>query len=107
MDSTGRLEVVQISEKDFLEEVFGSRGRIRVLGALVEAGELNISQLARRTGLNYSTVDRHCELLRKLGLIKDKRYDRIRMLEVDFHEIEVRLKKGYGLVFRVDKGDLG
>jgi len=107
VDSTGRQEVVQISEKDFLEEVFGSKGRIRVLGALVEAGELNISQLARRTGLNYSTVDRHCELLRKLGLIKDKRYDRIRMLEADFHEIEVRLKKGYGLDFRVDKGDLG
>ena len=107
MDSTGRLEVAQISEKEILEEVFGSKGRIRVLGALVEAGELNISQLARRTGLNYSTVDRHCELLRKLGLIKDKRYDRIRMLEADFHEIEVRLKKGYGLDFRVDKGDLG
>jgi len=95
--------VIQLSENDFLEDVFGSKGRIRVLKALVEEGEMNISQLARRTGMNHTTVDRHCEKLRELGLIREKRYGKIRILEVDFQEFEVHLKKGYGLNMLVDK----
>ena len=98
--------VVQLSENDFLEDVFGSRGRIRVLRALVEEGEMNISSLARRTGLNHTAVDRHCEKLRKLGLIREKRYGKIRILEVDFHEFEVHLKKGYGLDLVFNKVNL-
>jgi DNA-binding transcriptional ArsR family regulator len=98
--------VIQLSESDFLEDVFGSRGRIRVLRALVEEGEMNISLLARRTGMNHTSVDRHCEKLRELGLIREKRYDRIRVLEVGFQEFEVRLKRGYGLDMIVDKVNL-
>jgi DNA-binding transcriptional ArsR family regulator len=98
--------VVQLSENDFLEDVFGSKGRIRVLRALVEEGEMNISQLARRTGLNHTAVDGHCERLRELGLVREKRYGKIRILEVDFHEFKVRLKKGYGLDLLVDRVNL-
>ena len=60
--------VIQLSKNDFLEDVFGSKGRIRVLRALVEEGEMNISQLARRTGLNHTTVCRHCEKRARLFL---------------------------------------
>jgi DNA-binding transcriptional ArsR family regulator len=41
------------------EEILGSKGRIRVLEVLTESGELNISEVSRRTGLNYTSVERH------------------------------------------------
>ena len=90
-----------------MEDMFGSKGRILVLRTLVEEGEMNISQLARRVGMNHTTVDQHCERLIVLGLLREKRYDRIRILEVAFHEFEIRFKKGYGLDFSVNNGDLG
>ena len=53
--------------------------------------------------MNHSNVERHCEKLMDLGLIKEKRYGKIRVFEVDFNELELRLKKGYGIDLRVDK----
>ncbi len=47
------------------EEILGSKGRIRVLEVLTESGELNISEISRRTGLNYTSVERHLTKLTK------------------------------------------
>ena len=66
------------------EEILGSKGRIRVLEVLTESGELNISEISRRTGLNYTSVDRHLTKLEKLGLLKEKRYGKIRIFEERF-----------------------
>jgi len=49
-----------------VEEILGSRGRIRVLQVLTESGELNISEVSRRTGLNYTSVQRHLMKLKEL-----------------------------------------
>jgi DNA-binding transcriptional ArsR family regulator len=94
--------VVQTSADKFLEDAFGSKGRVRVLRVLVEEGEMHISQLSRRTGLNHSSVDNHCHKLKELGLIREKRYGKIRILEPDFNELEIRLKKGHGLELTSD-----
>ena len=52
-----------------IEEVFSSRGRVRILRILSEIGELNISELARRAGLNYATAKVHLQILEEAGLI--------------------------------------
>ena len=95
--------VLQLSEKDFLENVFSSKGRVRVLMALVEEGQMHISHISRRTGMNHSSVERHCERLKEFGLIREKLYGKVRVFEVDFYELELRLKKGYGIEMMVDK----
>ena len=76
------------------EELLGSRGRIRTLQILAESGELNISEVSRRTGLNYTSVERHLVKLVKLGLIKEKRYGKIRIFQTLFQTLTVRFEKG-------------
>jgi len=76
------------------EELLGSRGRIRTLQILAESGELNISEVSRRTGLNYTSVERHLAKLVKLGLVKEKRYGKIRIFQTLFHTLTIRFEKG-------------
>ena len=83
------------------EEILGSRGRIRVLRVLAESGELNISEVSRRTGLNYTSVERHLVKLEKLGLVREKRYGRIRIFQTLFHILTLRLEKGGDLTLEM------
>ncbi len=76
------------------EELLGSRGRVRTLQVLAESGELNISEVSRRTGLNYTSVERHLVKLVKLGLVKEKRYGKIRIFQTLFQTLTVRFEKG-------------
>ena len=64
---------------------------------------MHISHLSRRTNMNHSNVEGHCEKLKELGLIVEKRYGKVRVFEVDFNELELRLKKGFGVDFVVDR----
>lgn len=56
-----------------------------MLTVLLESGELNISEITRRSGLSHSSAARHLEFLAKAGLISEKRFNRIRIFRVD-HE---------------------
>lgn len=76
------------------EEILGSKGRVRVLEVLNESGELNISEISRRTGLNYTSVERHLTKLEKLGLLKEKRYGKIRIFEAVFKSFTVSFERG-------------
>ncbi|NIW13894.1 MAG: ArsR family transcriptional regulator, partial [Candidatus Thorarchaeota archaeon] len=53
-----------------IEEIFSSKGRVRILRILAEIGELNISEIARRAGLNYATTNQHLQVLENSELIK-------------------------------------
>jgi len=66
----------------FVEEVFSSRGRIRIFRILLDAGELNVSEIARRAELNYSTALSHLLALKRIGLIEERRYGRIRIFKI-------------------------
>ncbi len=79
------------------EDLLGSRGRIRTLQVLAESGELNISEVSRRTGLNYTSVERHLAKLVKMGLVKEKRYGKIRIFQAMFQTLTVRFEKGGSL----------
>ena len=73
-----------------IEEVFSSRGRVKILKILVEIGELNISEIARRAGLNYTTTNQHLQFLEDSGLIRHKKFGRIRIFR--FNEESSRAK---------------
>jgi len=62
-----------------IEEVFSSKGRVKILRILSEIGELNISEIARRAGLNYATTNQHLILLEEHRLIRHKTFGRIRI----------------------------
>lgn len=83
------------------EELLGSRGRIRTLQVLAESGELNISEVSRRTGLNYTSVERHLVKLAELGLVKEKRYGKIRIFQAMFQTLTIRFERGGSLVIEL------
>ncbi len=85
------------------EELLGSKGRIRVLQVLAESGELNISEVSRRTGLNYTSVERHLMKLKRMGLLREKRYGKIRIFEALFRSLTVSFEKGLGVTVEVSK----
>ena len=90
-------------DERMVEEILGSRGRIRVLQVLTESGELNISEVSRRTGLNYTSVQRHLMKLKKLGLLKEKRYGKIRIFQVEFRSLGIVFESGRPVNVQINK----
>jgi len=86
-----------------LEEVFSSRGRVKILKILVEIGELNISGIARRSGLNYATTNRHLQVLEGSGLVKHKNFGRIRIFRFNEASRRARMIKELVDGWGVDK----
>jgi len=60
-----------------------SYGRTKVLTVMLESGELNISEITRRSGLSHTATARHLEFLTKTGILTEKRFNRIRIFRVD------------------------
>ena len=69
-------------EKNILEDLFSSRGRVRVLQIMSERRELNISAIARYTRLNYVTVLKHLNALKGLGIVEERRFGKIRIFRL-------------------------
>lgn len=66
-----------------VEDVFCSRLRMRILKLLVQIGELNVSQIARRLGVNYETTFGHLQLLEDEGVLMHKTFGRIRLYRLN------------------------
>jgi DNA-binding transcriptional ArsR family regulator len=62
-----------------LEDVFSSKPRMKILKLISRLGELNVSDISRRIGLNFSTTSRHLQLLEDEGILQQRTYGRIRM----------------------------
>ena len=67
-----------------IERLFSSYGRTKVLTIMLESGELNISEITRRSGLSHSSAAKHLEFLVGAGLIVEKKFNRIRIFKVDY-----------------------
>ena len=65
------------------EEVFSSKPRMKILKLLARLGTLNVSEIAKRIGLNYSATKEHLRLLEAEGLLVQRSYGRIRMFRFD------------------------
>ena len=68
-----------------VEDVFSSRLRIKILKILVQVGELNVSEIARRLGVNYNTTKEHLKVLEDEGLLQHKVFGRIRLYRLNEH----------------------
>jgi DNA-binding transcriptional ArsR family regulator len=78
-----------------IEDVLSSKGRVRILRILTEIEELNISEIARRAGLNYTTANQHLEALENAGLIRCKRFGRIRIFRLNGESSQARIVKKF------------
>ncbi len=78
-----------------LEELFSSRGRVKVLKELADANELNISELCRRVGLNHNTTKSHLKALVESGLIEEKTFGRIKIYRFRIEDLRARSLKNF------------
>jgi len=62
-----------------IEEVFSSKPRMKILKLLSRLGALNVSDIAKRIGLNYTATNEHLRLLEAEGILVQRVYGRIRM----------------------------
>ena len=76
-----------------IEDVLSSKGRVRILRILADIGELNISEIARRAGLNYATTNQHLKVLEDHRLVKHKKFGRIRIFRYNEENPRARMIK--------------
>lgn len=79
-----------------LEEVFSSKPRMKILKLIARLGELNVSDVARRIGVNFTTTSRHLRLLEEEGILTQRTYGRIRMYR--FNQSSVKAKAVQDLI---------
>jgi DNA-binding transcriptional ArsR family regulator len=68
-----------------VEEVFSSKLRMRILKVLAQVGEVNVSEIARRIGVNYQSASKHLQVLEDEGIIQHKMFGRIRLYRLNEH----------------------
>ena len=82
-------------------EDLGSIGILRTLTTITQHGPINISHLSRKTGLNYTSVDRHVKKLIRKGLVTERRYGAIRMIKPAFDTFTVTFKRGMNVKLNI------
>ncbi|HVP93463.1 MAG TPA: winged helix-turn-helix domain-containing protein [Acidobacteriota bacterium] len=73
-----------------IEDVFSSKLRIKILKLLMQMGELNVSEIARRLGVNYNIVNGHLKVLEDEDVIQHKVFGRIRLYRLNEHSSKTK-----------------
>jgi predicted transcriptional regulator len=77
-----------------IEDLLGSKARIKILKTLAINNELNISLIISVTKLNHSNVIKHLNILKSFNLIQEKKFGRIKIYRYKTENIKARsLKK--------------
>jgi DNA-binding transcriptional ArsR family regulator len=79
-----------------VEDVFSSKPRMKILKLLSRLGAVNVSEIARRISLNYSTTKKHLILLEAEGIIQQTVYGRIRIYK--FNEVSLKARAVRNLI---------
>ncbi|NWG10915.1 helix-turn-helix transcriptional regulator [Candidatus Bathyarchaeota archaeon] len=72
-----------MNKSDRLEDVFCSKVRMRILKILLQLGQLNISDIANRLGINYGATVTHLRILENNGVVQIRLYGRVRLCRLN------------------------
>ncbi len=72
------------------ENLFGSKARSKIIKILAIDGELNISQIISRSGVNHSSAEIHLEYLERSNLVEEKVFGKIRIFRFKEENIKAR-----------------
>ncbi|MFX1522652.1 MAG: ArsR/SmtB family transcription factor [Promethearchaeota archaeon] len=86
--------MMESENKYLIEDLLGSKARVKILKALALNEELTISLIITTTKLNYSNVVKHLNHLKDLDLIQEKKFGRIKIFRYRTENVKARsLKK--------------
>jgi predicted transcriptional regulator len=72
------------------ENVLASRLRIKIVKMLITAGELNVSELVRKLGANFTIVSGHLKVLENEGILQRKMFGRVRLYRINEQSAKAR-----------------
>jgi predicted transcriptional regulator len=73
-----------------IEDIFCSRLRMRILKIIAQVGELNVSEIARKLGVNYATTNKHLRTLEDEDIIQHKKFGRIRIYRFNQNSVKAK-----------------
>jgi predicted transcriptional regulator len=74
-----------------IEDVFSSKLRMKILKVVIQVGELNVSDIARRLRVNYETTNGHLKVLEDEGILQHKVFGRIRLYRLNENSSKARV----------------
>ena len=63
--------------------IMGSIGRLKILELLANEGEVNVTAISQKTGVNHTRVKVHLESLLELNIVEEKRFGRIKIYKLN------------------------
>lgn len=90
------------SKKHLIEELLGSKARLKILKTLALNEELNISLIISKTKLNHANVLKHLNFLKSFNLIQEKKFGRIRIYRYKIENIKARSLKNFIEIWESD-----
>ena len=90
------------SKKHLIEELLGSKARLKILKTLALNEELNISLIISKTKLNHANVLKHLNFLKSFNLIQEKKFGRIRIYRYKSENIKARSLKNFIEIWESD-----
>jgi DNA-binding transcriptional ArsR family regulator len=86
--------MINPDNKHLIEDILGSKAKVKILKTLARNEELTISLIINKTKLNHSNVMKHLNYLKSVGLIQEKKFGRIKIFRYRTENIKARsLKK--------------
>jgi len=64
---------------------------MKILKLISRLGELNVSDVARRIGVNFTTTSKHLKLLEEESILTQRTYGRIRMYRFNQTSVKARV----------------
>ena len=93
----------EAEENSKIENLLGSRARIKILKVLALNQEMSISQIIKITKLNHASVKSHLGCLKSYNLIQEKIFGRIKIYRYKFENIRAKSLKTF---IQIWEGDL-
>jgi predicted transcriptional regulator len=85
----------QREKKDLIEDLLGSRARVKILKILAKYDELTISLIIKKTRLNYTCVLKHLNFLKLNNLIQEKKFGRIKIFRFKSENMKARSLRNF------------
>lgn len=82
---------------DDYEEILASKRAIRVLSVAAEYGELTITELVRKAGIDHLAGDSIVRQLVAFGLLVDVYHGRNRLIKPNFRSYQIQFIKNHGV----------
>jgi|WetSurMetagenome_2_1015567.scaffolds.fasta_scaffold448322_2 DNA-binding transcriptional ArsR family regulator len=86
-----------------IEDVFSSKQRMKILKLIFQLGNLNVSDISRRTSSNFTSTNKHLLVLEKEGILQLRTYGRIRMYR--FNETSPKAKAVQNMIETWDQAE--